>query len=245
MRPGGRGAGVLHEREVSDETRGPPPEPHDRPAADGAHHPSHAGVRVRTLTLRHELARKALHLLSTAVPLAYAADVPRRTLLAALVALLLVALLVELARRRHALVRRAFHRATSPLLRAHEHDQWAGATWMLLAYVLVVWLAPRAAAIAATWAVAVGDASAAVVGRAIGRWRIGAHGKSIEGSLACCIATTLGATFVAGLGPAASLAAGVAAAVAEWPGRPLDDNVRVAAAVALTVTAMGAWLAGA
>ena len=33
------------------------------------------------------------------------------------------------------------------------------------------------------------------------------------------------------------LAAGVAAAAAELPGRPLDDNLRVAAAVALVVTA--------
>ncbi|HEU4631786.1 MAG TPA: hypothetical protein VFS08_18700 [Gemmatimonadaceae bacterium] len=177
------------------------------------------------------------------MPLGYAAGVPRRTLLAALVVLLLVAVLVELARRRHELVRRAFHRATSPLLRAHEHERWAGATWMLVAYVLVVWLAPRPAAIAATWAVAVGDAAAAIVGRSVGRWRLGAHGKSLEGSLACCVATALGAAFVARLGPAVSIAAGLAAAVAEWPGRPLDDNVRVAAAVALTVTAMGAWLA--
>lgn len=197
------------------------------------------------LSVRHELARKALHLSSAAVPLAYAADVPRRVLLPVLVVLLLVALLVELARRRHELVRHAFHRAASPLLRAHEHEQWAGATWMLVAYVLVVWLAPRPAAIAATWAVAVGDAAAAIVGRSLGRWRVGAHGKSLEGSLACCVATALGAAFVARLGPATSIAAGVAAAVAEWPGRPLDDNVRVAAAVALTVTAMGAWLAAA
>jgi dolichol kinase len=179
------------------------------------------------------------------VPLAYAAEMPRRTLLAVLVVLLLVALLVELARRRHEAVRHAFHRATSPLLRAHEHERWVGATWMLLAYVLVVWLAPRAAAIAATWAVAVGDASAAIVGRSVGRWRIGAHGKSLEGSLACCVATALGAAFVARLGPAVSIAAGIAAAVAEWPGRPLDDNVRVAAAVALTVAGVGAWLAAA
>ena len=236
---------MRDEGEARDETRGAPPEPHDRPAAGDAHHPSHADASIPALTLRRELARKALHLSSAAVPLAYAAGLPRRTLLAGLVALLGVALLVELLRRRHEAVRRAFHRATSPLLRAHEHERWAGATWMLVAYVLVVWLAPRAAAIAATWAVAVGDASAAIVGRSIGRWRVGAHGKSLEGSLACCIATALGAVLVARLGPAVSVAAGVAAAVAEWPGRPLDDNLRVAAAVALTVVGVGAWLAAA
>lgn len=193
----------------------------------------------RGLALRHELARKALHLTSATVPVAYALGVAREPLLALLGVLVLVALLVELTRRRVALVRRAFVRATEPLLRAHEHEGLAGATWMLVAFALAVWLLPRSTAIAATWAVAVGDASAAIVGRSVGRVRFGAGGKSLEGTLACLVATSLGAAFVAQLGPAAAIAAGVAAAAAELPGRPLDDNLRVAAAVALAVTATG------
>lgn len=189
------------------------------------------------LALRHELARKALHLTSATVPVAYALGTPRDLLLPLLAVLVLVAVLVEMTRRRIALVRQAFVRATEPLLRAHEHERLAGATWMLVAFALAVWLLPRDVAIAATWAVAVGDASAAIVGRAFGRIRIGRHGKSLEGSVACLVATALGAAFVAKLGPAAAIAAGVAAAAAELPGRPLDDNVRVAAAVALVVAA--------
>ena len=202
--------------------------------------PAAPGPAPASLSLRHELARKALHLTSATVPLAYAAGMPRAPLLALLVVLLVTALLVELTRRRVHLVRRAFHRATQPLLRAHEHERVAGATWLLLAFVLVVWLCPRATAIAATWAVAVGDAAAAVVGRWLGRHRAGAHGKSLEGSLACVVATALGALLVARLGPFASLAAGVAAAAAEWPARPLDDNLRVAGAVVAAVTAADA-----
>lgn len=198
-----------------------PPDPRDRPS----------------LALRHELARKALHLTSATVPVSYALGADREVLLALLGVLVLVALLVEMTRRRVALVRRAFVRATEPLLRAHEHERLAGATWMLVAFALAVWLLPRSTAIAATWAVAVGDASAAIVGRSLGRVRIGGYGKSLEGTLACLVATALGAAFVAKLGPTAAIAAGVAAAAAELPGRPLDDNVRVAAAVALVVTA--------
>ena len=197
------------------------------------------------LALRHELARKALHLTSAAVPVAYAAGAPRLPLLALLGVLLVIALLVELTRRRVALVRRAFHQATDPLLRAHERERWSGATWMLVAFVLVVWLCPRSTAVAATWAVSVGDAAAAIVGRWLGRRRFGAHGKSLEGSLACCLATAVGALVVARLAPAVAVTAGVAAAAAEWPGRPLDDNLRVAGAVALAVTAAGALLAAA
>ena len=199
--------------------------------------PSAAPPARGPLALRHELARKALHLTSATVPVAYALGAPRDPLLALLALLVVVALLVEMTRRRVALVRRAFVRATEPLLRAHEHERIAGATWMLVAFALAVWLLPRATAIAATWAVAVGDASAAIIGRSLGRVRIGAHGKSLEGSLACLVATALGAAFVAKLGPAAAVAAGVVAAAAELPGRPLDDNLRVAAAVALVVTA--------
>lgn len=196
------------------------------------------------LSLRHELARKSLHLTSAAAPIAYALGLPRRVLLAALVVLLAIALGVELLRHRAEPARTLFTRATGPLLRAHEQERgrWSGATWMLLSYVLVTWLAPAPAAIAAMWGVAVGDAAAAIVGRWIGRRRIGTTGKSLEGTLACAVASTAGALVVAGLGPAASVAAGVAAAAAEYPSRPFDDNVRVAGAVALTVVAVSALL---
>jgi dolichol kinase len=207
-----------------------------RPPTDG---PSTPDAR-RALSLRQELARKTLHLTSAVVPVAYAAGVPREPLLALLAVLLVAAFLVELTRRRVHLVRQAFHRATHPLLRAHEHERLSGATWLLVAFVLVVWLCPRAMAIAAMWAVAVGDAAAAVVGRWLGRHRLGTHGKSLEGSLACAAATAAGALVVARLGPGAALAAGVAAAVAEWPTHPLDDNLRVAGAVALAVAGVQA-----
>ncbi|HEX5581831.1 MAG TPA: hypothetical protein VFX39_09660, partial [Gemmatimonadaceae bacterium] len=162
--------------------------------------------------------------------------------LALVVALLVVALVVELVRHRDGIARVVFHRAAGPLLRAHEHHRWSGATWMLVAYALVVWLAPRGAAVAALWAVSVGDAAAAVVGRWLGgRWlarrRFGAAGKSLEGSVACLVATVAGAAWVAGVGPVASVVAGVVAAGAEWPDGPLDDNVRVAGAVAVAVVA--------
>lgn len=205
------------------------------------------GAAVPTvLALRHELARKALHLTAAAAPLAYAMGMPRRTLLLVLGVLGAMAVGVELARRHAPLARQLFHRATGPLLRHHEHERWSGATWMLVAFIGVVALAPRAPAVAAMWAVAVGDAAAAVVGRALATRRealAASRGqpapprarKSLAGSAACLIATLVGALWVAGLGPAASVAAAVAAPLAEWPRSWLDDNVRVAGAVAAAV----------
>lgn len=202
-----------------------------------------AGPAPTVLALRYELARKALHLTAAAAPLSYAFGLQRRTLLVLLCVLGAVAVGVELARRRMPRVRLLFKRATGPLLREHERKGWSGATWMLLAFIAVVALAPRAAAIAAMWAVAVGDAVAAVVGRALARRRelLAAargetvpprRGKSVAGSTACFVATLVGALWLAGLTPAVSVVVAFAATLAEWPRVPLDDNLRVAGAVA-------------
>lgn len=190
------------------------------------------GPPAVALTLRRELARKALHVTSVAVPVAYAAGMPRGALGAGLLALLAVALAVEVGRARSERVRAHFGRATGTLLRAHEHHRWAGATWLLAAFGIAVWLYPAPVAIAATWAVALGDASAAVVGRAVGRRRLSPHAaKTVEGSAACALVTFAGAYWLAHLGIGASAVAGAAAALAEAPARPLDDNVRVVLAV--------------
>lgn len=201
-------------------------------------------ARRGPLTVRQELARKALHLATAVVPVGYALGVARTPLLALLVPLVVAAFAVELARHRIAGVRDRFVSATGALLRPHEHERWVGATWMLLSYVLAVWLLPRPVAIAATWAVAVGDAAAAVVGKSLGRVRLGRGGKTLEGAVACFVTTGAGALFVARLNPLESLVAAAAATLAEWVELPLDDNFRVAAAVAASVLATRYALAG-
>ena len=183
------------------------------------------------VTLRHEVARKAIHLASAVVPVAYAAGLRRDLLAALLGGALVVALGVEVARRRLPRVRAPFERAVGDLLRPHERARWSGATWMLVAYLLAVALFPRAVAVAAMLAVALGDAAAAVIGRWAGARRVPpAPGKTWTGTVACAVATVLGALLVARLAPGAAVACAIAAALAERPRGPLDDNVRVALA---------------
>ena len=184
---------------------------------------------VAPLSLRHELARKAIHVASVAVPVAYAAGLPRAVVAGALLLLLVAALLVELARATSARAGALFTRATGALLRAHEHRRISGATWLLAAFLGSALAFPRDVAVAAMCSVALGDAAAAIVGRWIGRRRLGAH-KSLEGSAACLAVVYLAARAVAGLGIAESLVAALAATLAEWPEGPLDDNVRMAGA---------------
>jgi dolichol kinase len=199
--------------------------------------------------LRLELARKAIHLATGVVPIAYAAGVPRRWVLLVLGALCAAAVAGEVARVHHARVGALFARTVGALFREHERDRWSGATWLALAHLAAALLFPRAIAVAAMWGVSVGDAAGAIVGHALGRTRPGGgrSRKSLEGSAACLAATLAGALLVARLSPWESALAAVAATAAEWPSRPLDDNIRIVAAVGGTLMAaraLAGWPAG-
>jgi dolichol kinase len=216
------------------------------------------------LTLRREVARKALHLVFVVVPVAYALGFPRTWLLMALGAGALVAVVVELARAWHAPTRARFVRWVGALLREHEHARWSGATWMILSMLAVVALAPRGVAVAAMWAITAGDAAAALVGRAFERRgevqerggrspvatraeraedgeSMGANGakraggKTVRGSAACFVVTLSGALLLARLTPVESVIAAALATVAERYGEPMDDNARIAVAMALGI----------
>jgi dolichol kinase len=168
---------------------------------------------------------------------ALALGVPRSIVVIGLAALCALALAVEIARRASAAAASRFMRLFAPLLRAHETHGVTGATWLLAAMFAAVAILPRNAAIAATWAVAVGDASAALIGVRLGRHRARNSGKSLEGSAACAITTTLGALLLAQLSLAESLTLGVIAAVAERASWPTDDNARI-----VILVGASAWL---
>lgn len=163
---------------------------------------------------------------------------PQRVAAWTLAALLALALVVELLRRRSRAVATRFSALFAPLLRAHETRALTGATWLLLAMTLAVAVLPLAAAIAATWAAAAGDTMAALVGMRWGRHRA-ANGKSLEGSAACALATAVGAATLAQLPLAAATVCGVVAAIAEWLPWPDDDNIRIATLVGAAAWAWG------
>ena len=223
-------------------------------------HPTPSPFSLPWVSLQRELARKLLHVSTAVVPVAYAAGLPRDVVGIALAALASVALAVELARRS---TRGAAHftRATGTLLREHEHaGAWAGATWLLLAFLLAVVAFPRAVAVAAMLGVSLGDAAGAVVGRWWGERRaqrarrtperaasgvpptdvsapdapgrgIARAAKTWAGTVACALATAIGSVLVARLGAGESLLAGALAAAAERPVWRFDDTLRIVLAV--------------
>jgi dolichol kinase len=197
---------------------------------DGAAGGSHAAIT-------REAARKGIHLTSCAVPVGLTFGVARSAIIVVLAALFAIALVVEIARRSSTAVASRFMRLFAPLLRAHEANGVTGATWLLGAMLVAVAVLPRDAAIVATWAVAVGDASAALIGIRFGRHRARESGKSLEGSAACAIATTLGALLLAHLSLTESSLLGIIAAAAERATWPADDNARI-----VTLVGASAWL---
>lgn len=186
-------------------------------------------------SFRRELARKAIHLSSAAVPIALAFGIDRRLALLMLGVLVVAAIAVEAARALSPATASRFDSLFLPLLRAHESRRLTGATWLLVAMFAAVLFFPRDVAIVATWAAAVGDAAAALIGMRFGRLRSPRDGKSLEGSVACLLATLAGAVWLAHLGPASALLAAVMATVAERIPWPHDDNIRIVAVVGVVM----------
>jgi dolichol kinase len=180
--------------------------------------------------MRRELARKAIHVSSTAVPLLVWL-VPRPVAIAVLVPVAVLALAIDVARHRIRPFRYHFLRHTRTMLRSHERRGLAGATWMALAYAAALLLFPKPVAVAAKLFNGLGDAAAALVGKRWGRRRT-AWGKSWEGfaaGLVVDLGVGLGMWMLA---PAAVPLAGaivgaIVAASIEFAPLPLDDNVRV------------------
>jgi len=190
-------------------------------------------MTVRDVGRGREFPRKTLHLITATVPLSLWLGAPQRTVAMLLVTLFGVAVAVEVARRRSTVVAAQFNTTVGVMLRPHEAANGiTGATWLLATFAITCLAAPLAAAIAATWAGAVGDASAAMIGTA---WRQarGGQGKTIAGSVACALVSALGAWWLAGFTLPLAIGLGLLAAAVERPAVALDDNVRVTAGTAV------------
>lgn len=129
---------------------------------------------------------------------------------------------------------------------AHEHERRVvnSATWYSTALFLVALLRAEVPAAIAVTTLAIGDPSAAFVGRRWGRHRI-ARGRSLEGGVAFAVTGFVASYAVVALAyPSArasllglAAAGALAGAVAEAASRNLDDNLTVPVASALAAYA--------
>lgn len=192
--------------------------------------------------LRANLARKAIHLAMTLVPLA---GWWRGYWLAfALTGLLLAAsVLLESARRWWPQVNRLLWQFLPTTFRSWEDRRILGSTWFSIGALAALLLFGLNAGGAAILFLAWGDPAAELVGR---KWGSPGQQKTVAGSLGClgaCLIAGLLAYAASGFRPGALLVGALVATATERWSPPPDDNLWVPVLSAL-VMVMAAWIGG-
>ena len=188
---------------------------------------------LRSPRFLSEARRKLIHLGFIILPVALLYPIlpwPRgrgqlRTLL---IVLVVVAMTLDLLRLHAPRVRQFFRRFFGEMIREHEQLSLLGSTYLLLAALLAIEIFPQPVAAASLGFTVLGDAFAAMAGKAWGRTRL--FKKTIEGALAGFAACLAWAAFLAGAGhlPWVTVLCGaVAASLIELLPIPLDDNLGI------------------
>jgi len=178
--------------------------------------------------LTSELKRKAIHLASLSIPIAYYASPAAwtRNWERALLASVIVSLAIEVFRLNHPRTRNVFRHFFGELLRNHEEASLLGSTYLLIALLLTLHLFEKQVAVLALGFLIIGDTVAAIVGKSMGRIAL-FGGKTLEGSLSCllvCYGLTL---LMPGIPIHVGIVGAVTATLFELLPIPLDDNFRI------------------
>ena len=186
-----------------------------------------------TIDYRYELIRKTIHLFSLSIPIIYS-FISKELALQLLVPMTLWFLVVDIARFVHKPTADIFYRWFGWLLRKHERDalqkRLNGATYVLIASTLCVFVFPKLLVITALSILIISDTTSALVGRRFGKRPF--FEKSVEGTIAFFVTAVLVVfvtpkldglpmEYIIGI-----LGAAVGAAVESAPLR-LDDNLSV------------------
>lgn len=183
--------------------------------------------------MRAELRRKAIHLAFVVVPITLIHPwLPwpqtRGEWTVLLVLLVLTAVSLDLIRIHEHRIGTFFRNFFGQMIRDHESTQLLGSTYLLIATLLAVDLFPRPIAAAAVGFTVLGDALAALVGRASGRTRF--FGKSLEGTLGGLVACMAWAAYLAAGGHLSwevAITGALVASLVELLPIPLDDNLGI------------------
>jgi len=178
--------------------------------------------------LTSELKRKAIHLASFSIPIAYYLSPPSwsRNWQRALLALVILSLAIEVVRLHNPRIRNVFRHFFGELLRNHEEVSLLGSTYLLIAMLLTLHLFEKPVAFLALGFLILGDTVAAIVGKWIGKVRL-LGGKTLEGSAACLLVCFGLTFFMPDIPWYVRLVGALTATVFELLPIPLDDNFRI------------------
>jgi len=189
--------------------------------------------RSATINYRSELIRKAIHLCSLSIPIIYS-FITQQLALQLLLPITIAFLVTDVARYFHKPTAAWFYRRFGWLLRKHEQNtlekRLNGATYVLIAATLCVFLFPKVLVLTALSILIISDSTSALVGRRFGKTPF--LEKSLEGTAAFFITAVivvfitpkmqgLPLEYVIGI-----IGAAVGAAVESAPLR-VDDNLTV------------------
>jgi len=172
--------------------------------------------------------RKSIHLSSLIMPLAYRYlfHYNKSLMFWILLLLTIIALVIEMMRLERPTFKRIFLKLFNLILRRHEHRDFTGATYMMVAGVLcVAFLEPQIAFCALSF-LSIGDTFAAIIGMSMGKRKLPNSKKSLEGALACFVSTFAWA-LAFGTNPWISFVGAVATTFAELSALPVDDNIKI------------------
>ncbi len=193
--------------------------------------------------VRNELPRTLFHILGGVGLGGVGFFLPFPWNLLALAGSLAVVLLWETRRLQDPAFNNAANQALEVVLRPYERRGWTGAPPFVAGVLLAFLLFSREVAVLAVAALVIGDRAAVLVGKSLGRIRIGTMRKTVEGSAACFLSSLL--IFVVlervlpGLPPFTlpTLAwAALVGTLAELLPPPFNDNLAMPVAVGLYLT---------
>ncbi len=187
-------------------------------------------------SLRREINRKGIHLLSLSVPLTYSNDLlPYPAIVMILAAVTLVLSGLDVMRLRFSPFERAFFKLFGDLIRRHEHQFLTGSTFLLLSFTFSLLVFPKPIAIAVMYYTVLGDGMASLVGKKWGKIVIGQ--RTLEGSAACLLTCIGVGMVIEGLSPWLVVMGAVVATLVEGLSNRIDDNLTVPLVTGLCMVA--------
>ena len=180
------------------------------------------------ISFSSELKRKGTHFLALAIPIGYY-FISKRDCLLILIPITLVSIIVDIIRLRKLPGVNTLYLILGPMLRRRERFNFTGSTYILFGSVMSILFFNKKVAIAAVSFIILGDIAAALVGKTVGRTKLGRK-KTLEGSsafLGVCFLVALLVHFVSGLPLWIGLVGALVATIVENLTLFVDDNVTV------------------
>lgn len=137
------------------------------------------------------------------------------------------AILIEYLRINSNKVKNIFENYLYTMLRKHEvSGQYTGATWVFIASTISIGIFPKEIAVLSLTFMAIGDTTAGLIGRKIGRIKF--YNKTLEGAIAgFTVCLVIGFILNLGLSNEVIIIGAFSAMVIELMPMPIDDNLSI------------------